>query len=64
MLEAFGAGTAAVVSPISEIHYEDEDFVIPIVEEKQAGTFTVEMLNKLTSIYTGSRSSEWTVKIE
>lgn len=37
MFEAFGAGTAAIVSPVCEFTYKDEKFKIPIDEEKGAG---------------------------
>ena len=30
VLEIFGSGTAAVVSPVSTINYMDEDLVIPL----------------------------------
>lgn len=35
--EAFGAGTAAIVSPVKEFVYEGEKFDIPIEEGKGAG---------------------------
>lgn len=35
--EAFGAGTAAVVSPIKSFYYEGNTYDIPIEEEKGAG---------------------------
>ena len=35
--EAFGAGTAAIVSPVCEFIYEGEKFEIPIEKEKGAG---------------------------
>ena len=38
--ECFGAGTAAVVSPIKSIFYEGETFAIPIDEAKGAGKLT------------------------
>lgn len=38
--EAFGAGTAAIVSPVASFNYEGEVFNIPIEEEKGAGKLT------------------------
>lgn len=35
--EAFGAGTAAIVSPVQQFTYGDEVFQIPIEKEKGAG---------------------------
>ncbi|XP_053208475.1 LOW QUALITY PROTEIN: branched-chain-amino-acid aminotransferase-like, partial [Panonychus citri] len=36
LLEMFGAGTAAVVSPISRINYQDKDYLIPTMKSKIA----------------------------
>ena len=30
VIEAFGAGTAAVVSPVKKLHFKGEDFAVPI----------------------------------
>ena len=35
--EAFGAGTAAIVSPVCEFTYEDKKYDIPVDKEKGAG---------------------------
>lgn len=40
MYEAFGAGTAAIVSPVKSFNYEGEVYEIPIEEEAQAGKLT------------------------
>ena len=37
MLEAFGAGTAAIVSPVRSFNYDDKTYTIPIEEDKGAG---------------------------
>ena len=37
LLEAFGAGTAAVVSPVKLIHYDGMDYKIPVDEAAGAG---------------------------
>ena len=38
--EAFGAGTAAIVSPVKSFIYENETYEIPIDAEKGAGKLT------------------------
>ena len=37
MIEAFGAGTAAIVSPVQSFNYSGETYKIPIEEDKGAG---------------------------
>lgn len=64
MLESFGAGTAAIVSPISSFHYKDKDYDIPINPEKNAGDFTMKMLESLNAVYSGAVESDWTVKVD
>ena len=38
--EAFGAGTAAIVSPVQSFIYQNETYTIPIDAEKGAGKLT------------------------
>lgn len=38
--EAFGAGTAAIVSPVKSFIYENETYEIPIDAEKGCGKLT------------------------
>ena len=40
VIEAFGAGTAAIVSPVQSFNYQGETFEIPIDKEKGAGKLT------------------------
>ena len=48
--EAFGAGTAAIVSPIQQFTYGEEAFDIPIEEGKGAGKLTQRILKMLNDI--------------
>eukprot|EP00560_Eucampia_antarctica_P006374 CAMPEP_0197826466 /NCGR_PEP_ID=MMETSP1437-20131217/3425_1 /TAXON_ID=49252 ORGANISM="Eucampia antarctica, Strain CCMP1452" /NCGR_SAMPLE_ID=MMETSP1437 /ASSEMBLY_ACC=CAM_ASM_001096 /LENGTH=333 /DNA_ID=CAMNT_0043426925 /DNA_START=225 /DNA_END=1223 /DNA_ORIENTATION=- len=48
LIESFGAGTAAIVTPISCIKFEGEDIEIPA-----AGDLTKKVLNELTGIQYG-----------
>ena len=43
--EAFGAGTAAVVSHVSKIQYKDTLITLPPVEERKVGAFAKETIN-------------------
>eukprot|EP00163_Fabomonas_tropica_P020522 TRINITY_DN3638_c0_g1_i2.p1 TRINITY_DN3638_c0_g1~~TRINITY_DN3638_c0_g1_i2.p1 ORF type:complete len:113 (+),score=6.56 TRINITY_DN3638_c0_g1_i2:118-456(+) len=47
MIEAFGSGTAAVVSPVNSILYQDTDYDIPINEELQSGELTRKLFDHI-----------------
>jgi len=58
--EAFGSGTAALVSPVKEFNYKDTVFQVPIEEDKGAGPLTQRMLALLQDIQYGNVSKpEW-----
>jgi branched-chain amino acid aminotransferase len=61
LLEVFGAGTAAVVSPVSCIQYKSKDIEIPAV-----GKITQRVWDELTGIQYGMREGPegWSVKIK
>jgi branched-chain amino acid aminotransferase len=60
--EAWGCGTAAVVSPIGELSYKGEVY---IVNEGKIGELTQHLYDTLTSIQWGKAEDpfNWTVKI-
>ncbi len=60
--EAWGCGTAAVVSPIGELVYKDHVYT---VNNKQIGELTQHLYDTLTSIQWGKSEDvyNWTVKI-
>lgn len=60
LIEAFGAGTAAVVTPISHIQYRGEDIVIPA-----PGKLTQRLYNDLVDIQYGivDGPEGWSVKV-
>lgn len=60
-MEAFGAGTAAVVSPVKCIMYQGEDIVIPTGEE--AGPIAQKAWNELLAIQYGKVEHSWSVPI-
>lgn len=53
MLEAFGAGTAAIVSPVASFNYNDKTYSIPIEEDKGAGPLTQRALKIMTDLQYG-----------
>jgi len=62
LLEAFGSGTAAVVSPIEHIHYRGSDIKIPAT-----GETTTRIWEELNGIYYGTEKegdNGWAVEIE
>ena len=58
LLEAFGAGTAAVVTPISHIQYKGDDIEIPAT-----GDVTKRIFHSVMDIQYGKTDSPWSVKI-
>uniref|UniRef100_A0A7S3DGK7 Branched-chain-amino-acid aminotransferase n=1 Tax=Palpitomonas bilix TaxID=652834 RepID=A0A7S3DGK7_9EUKA len=64
--EAFGAGTAAIVSPINRIGYEGRDLSIPLDPEnpnEQAGKLARRIMETIMDIQYGKIEHEWSVKI-
>jgi len=60
LLEAFGAGTAAVVSPIERINYNGYDINIPAT-----GELTSKVWDELNGIYYGDIEGPegWSVRV-
>lgn len=61
--EAFGTGTAAVISPIGEFNWQDEKF---IVNEGRTGELSKKVYDMLTGIQTGALEDpfNWVVKVD
>jgi len=61
--EAFGTGTAAVISPIGQLTWEDKDF---IVNEGKTGEIAKKLYDTLTGIQYGKLDDpfNWTVKVD
>lgn len=51
MIEAFGSGTAAVVSPVDGILYHDKDYSIPIEPELGAGKLTRRLWDSILGMF-------------
>lgn len=60
LLEMFGAGTAAVVSPVDRVGYMGKDIHIP-VGANGVGNFAKVMLDTITGIQLGKIEHEWSV---
>lgn len=62
--EAFGAGTAAVVSPVKSFYYLNETYDIPIDEAKGAGKLTQRVLKMMTDLQYGvTKRPEWQIDV-
>ena len=61
--EAFGTGTAAVISPIGELFYKGDK---QIINDFKTGAITQKLYDTLTGIQWGKIKDEfgWTVKID
>jgi branched-chain amino acid aminotransferase len=74
IIEMFGAGTAAIVSPIKNIEYNGKDINIPCGdvwntsvaenEGKKAGELTTKLMDEILGIQYGDIKSDWSVVID
>jgi len=62
ILEFFGTGTAAVISPVSSILYEGEDIMLPTM--KQSKPLYSRLFKEITDIQYGRISHPWTKVID
>ena len=63
MVEAFGCGTAVVVSPIELINYNGKELKIPL-ELGNVGKTAQRLWDEITGIQLGKIEHEWSVKVE
>ncbi|CAN6606140.1 branched-chain-amino-acid aminotransferase, mitochondrial [Trichomonascus vanleenenianus] len=63
VVEAFGAGTAAIVSPIKEIGYKGKDIAIPLQADKGAGELTETVAKWISDIQYGVEKHPWSVEV-
>lgn len=67
ILEMFGAGTAAIVSPIKRIQFDGVDINIPLDPSKpdsQAGPLTQKLADHIMGIQYGEIPHKWSVVVE
>lgn len=62
LTEAFGTGTAAVISPVGELCYQGEKYVI---NGGKTGTFSLRLFNELQAIQNGQQEDpfKWMVRV-
>ncbi|KAI8834484.1 aminotransferase [Chytridium lagenaria] len=66
LVEMFGSGTAAIVSPIKNINYNGKDWAIPLDKndkDAQAGPFTKKLAETIMGIQYGEIPHKWSVVI-
>jgi len=64
MYEAFGCGTAAIVSPVKSFYLEGTTYPIPIEEDKGAGKLTQRILTMMTDLQYGVvKRPEWQFEV-
>lgn len=59
MIEVFGAGTAAIVSPVRNISYRGKLVDCGLKKEEEAGEIALQMKNWIESIQHGDEAHEW-----
>jgi len=64
LLEAFGLGTAAVISPVQRINYEGKDIHVPLLVDGKMGPVAKRVWEAITSIQYGRTPSPWSVVCE
>ncbi|EAL64592.1 branched-chain amino acid aminotransferase [Dictyostelium discoideum AX4] len=64
VFEAFGAGTAAIVSPIESISYKGENYSIPIDASLNCGPLTKRISDSIMAIQYGETNSDWSVIVD
>merc|ERR1712096_203067 len=65
--EAFGSGTAAIVSPVKSIIYKNKEYVIPLNKSnlnEQSGVLTKHLFNRLLRIQYGEEVHCWSEIID
>ena len=62
--EAFGAGTAAVISPVESIRFKDDKYEIPLDKEKGIGELSLRIKNTIIDLQHGKiKRPEWQIKV-
>lgn len=62
LVEIFGAGTAAIVSPVNRLGYEGKDINVPVGEDG-LGAVAKAMLNTILGIQYGKIPHPWSVVV-
>lgn len=59
LIEAFGSGTAAIVSPIKNISFHGKDINVPLLPGEQSGALTKQFLTWIQELQYGDVESDW-----
>lgn len=62
LVEVFGSGTAAIVSPVNNIGYDGKDIPIPVADDG-LGDFARVMLREIVGRQIGTIESDWSVRV-
>jgi len=63
LLEAFGTGTAAIISPVRRIHWKGRDVMCGLEKGQEAGEIAGKMKQWIEAIQYGDVAHEWSIKI-
>lgn len=66
MIEAFGAGTAAIVAPVNGFTYQGQEYDIPLDSSKPkalAGKLTMRLADTIMGIQYGKIPHQWSVVV-
>jgi len=64
LLESFGVGTAAIISPVKLIHYKGKDYKIPLDPQNpkdSAGPLAKKLFKTITDIQYGRVKHPWSL---
>lgn len=67
LIEMFGTGTAAIISPVNKILYGNEVIEIPLNKEDKSakiGAYALKFLNQLQDIQYGDVDHDWSIEVE
>jgi len=62
LLEAFGAGTAAIVSPVRKISWKGKLVDCGLADHEESGEITLQMKDWVEAIQYGDEAHEWSHK--
>jgi len=64
VIEMFGCGTAAIVTPINNVGYNGQDYPIPVDSELNSGKLTHRLANELQDMHAGKKQfRDWIVNV-
>ncbi|KAL8748596.1 MAG: hypothetical protein Q9184_007196 [Pyrenodesmia sp. 2 TL-2023] len=63
LMEAFGTGTAAVVSPVRKINWRGRDVECGLKQDEEAGEVAARMKGWIEEIHYGDVDHKWSIKI-